>query len=733
MAEPTIPAELEKAVRHHQAGQLPEAERIYREILARDSNCVGALHGLGILALQVGRHDVAAEVLRHAAALVPSDPAIHSNLGEAYRHLHHLDQAVASYRQALVLQPDFHNAHGNLGLALTAQGKLDEAVTSLRRAIALKPDFAEAYNNLGNIFKDRGQLDDALACFRQAVQLQPQLALAHSNLGLLLHDRGRPDEALVCFRQALALQPDLAEAHNNLGLIFKERGQLGDALACYERALALKPDFAEVHNNLSEIYVEQDRLDEAVASLRQALALQPNFAAAYNNLGNAFKDRGQLDEAIACFRRAVALKPGCADYHSSLILTLHYRSGDEVETIGAELRRWHRQHAEPVARFITPHANDRSPDRRLRIGYLSPDFRSHAVGWFLRPVFAAHDRQAFEWYCYSSVHRADDVTAQLRSHVDGWRDLLGQTDQEAAKMIRDDRIDILVDLALHTGRNRLPVLAHKPAPVQATYLGYPGKTGLDTVDYRISDPHLDPASQDPPAGAEQPIRLPETYWCYEPVVQPPPVITPLPALLAGYVTFGCLNNFCKVTPATLAAWCRLLVAVPKAQLLLHTHAGEHRANLQDIFAQNNVHPGRVRFTSFMPPAKYFQAYQSIDIGLDPFPYPGGTTTCDALWMGVPVITLAGPTPVTRGGVSLLSNVGLPELAAHSIDEYVGTATALARDLPRLAALRAGLRERMRRSPLMDAPRFARNLENAYRVMWRRWCAQPETGSSGQKC
>jgi predicted O-linked N-acetylglucosamine transferase (SPINDLY family) len=259
--------------------------------------------------------------------------------------------------------------------------------------------------------------------------------------------------------------------------------------------------------------------------------------------------------------------------------------------------------------------------------------------------------------------------------------------------------------------------------VQATYLAYPGNSGLESIDYRITDVHLDPFDHEVRPGTEQPIRLPDTYWCYQPIIDPFPDVTPLPALTAGHVTFGCLNNLCKVTPATLAAWCRLLVAVPQARLFLHARAGDHRSRLHDLFARNGVDSHRLRFVDSVPQAQYFQSYQSIDIGLDPFPFPGGTTTCDSLSMGVPVISLAGPTPVTRGGLTLLSNIGLPELVAHSVDKYIEIAAGLACDLPRLASLRASLRYRMQRSPLMDAPRFARAVEAAYRAMWCRWCAQ----------
>lgn len=816
---------LSHAIQHHQAGRLPQAEALYRDVLAREPGCADALHYLGVIAHQVGRHAVAADLIGRAAALAPKDPSIHCNLGSAYLALARLDDAVASFQRAIALQPDFPGALNNLGHALAGLGRLDDAIASVQRAIAVKPDFANAYNSLGNLYKEQGQPADAVDAYRQAlafrpdfaeahnnlgnamialgrfyeagdshrraIALQPNSAEAHNNLGNVLRELGQFDEATHCFRRALALKSDFAEAHhnlgnvlmgqshleeaaacfrraleyqpnsveaqihlgnvlvaqgrfdeavdcyrralriqpafakahNNLGILLTQLGLWDEAHACLEQALALKPDFAEAHNNLGNFFRERGRLDEAVASFERALALKPDLAEAHNNLGGVLKDRGQLDEAIACYRRALALKPDYAEAHSNLILALHYRSGHEPAIIHDELRRWRERHARPLARFIRPHPNDRSPARRLRIGYVSPDFRSHPVGWFLLPLFAAHDRAACELFCYSAVPRPDQVTLQLRAHVAGWRDLAGQTDRQAAEMIREDRIDILVDLALHTARNRLPIFAYKPAPIQATYLAYPGSSGLDTIDYRITDPHLDPLDAEPWPETEEPFRLPETYWCYQPNVDPRPEVARLPALVRGHITFGCLNNLCKVTPATLATWSRLLVAVPHARLMLHAKPGGHRARLLSFFAANHVDSSQLDFVDHLPAAQYFQAYQSIDIGLDPFPYPGGITTCDALWMSVPVISQAGPSPVTRGGLSVLSNVGLSELVARSTDDYVEKAAALARDLPRLGMLRATLRGRMERSPLMDAARFARNLEAAYRVMWHRWCGQ----------
>jgi protein O-GlcNAc transferase len=633
-----------------------------------------------------------------------------------------LAQAEAIYREVLVGYPNSADALHYLGVIAHQRGRNDVAVELIGRAATLAPGSATIHGNLGEVLRHLGRLDDAIACFRRALELEPGLAAAHNNLGNVLKTQGQLNAAATCFQQALALNPDSAEAHSNLGNIYRERNRFAEASACYQRALALKPDSGEILDNLGIALRELGRLDEALACHQRALTLKPDLANAHNNLGGLLKDRGQLDEAIASYRRAIALQPHRADIHSNLILALHYRSGHESEVIAAELRSWNRQHARPHAKSIAPHANDRSPERRLRIGYVSPDFRAHAVGWFLQPLFAAHDPQTFEIFGYSITANPDAITADLQSHCAGWREIAARTDDDVARMIRADRIDVLVDLALHTARNRLPIFARQPAPVQATYLAYPGNSGLETIGYRITDLHLDLPDRSDPAGAELPVRLPETYWCYQPNLRRVAELTPLPANHTGHLTFGCLNNFCKITPAVLEVWGRLLQAVPAARLLLHAQPGSHRDSLQQLFSRQGVDPRRLEFVGRVAEAQYFQQYQAIDIALDPFPFPGGTTTCDALWMGVPVISLAGPTPLTRGGLSILSNVGLPELAAHSIDGYIEIAARLADDLPRLAALRASLRERMQKSPLMDAPRFTRGVEAAYRAIWRTWCA-----------
>jgi predicted O-linked N-acetylglucosamine transferase (SPINDLY family) len=386
-----------------------------------------------------------------------------------------------------------------------------------------------------------------------------------------------------------------------------------------------------------------------------------------------------------------------------------------------EHRIWNQQHAEPLKKFIRPHSNDREPDRPLRIGYVSADFLDHPVGRLILPLLSAHNHDHFTIFCYSDVKQPDRLTPLIRRHAGQWQNIVRLTDERVAQMIREDRIDILVDLTMHVANNRLLLFARKPAPVQATYLAYCSTTGLEKMDYRLTDPYFDPPGMNDEFYSEKSIRLPETYWCY-PNDDLSSEVGPLPALATGEITFGCLNNFSKVSPDALKLWMQLLRAMPKSRFILHAYPGAHRQRVVDLLQQGGIDPRRVAFAGKVPLREYYALHGKIDIGLDPFPFAGGTTTCDAVWMGVPVVTLIGKTAVGRGGVSILSNLGLPELIAGTPEQYIEIAMGLAKDLPRLAELRRTLRARMQASPLMDAPRFARNVEAAYRQMWRNWCA-----------
>ena len=633
-----------------------------------------------------------------------------------------LQLAEQIYRQILQVDPNHVDALHLLGLIAHHTGRHALAVEYIGRAIELNGTMAAFHNNLAEAYRALRKTPEAAACYRRALELNPEFAEAHNNLGVVYAEQGKAEEAIASYRRALQLKPDFAEACSNLGNALRDQGKLDEAVAFYRRALQLRPDFAEAYSNLGNALKGLGELDEAVACCRHAVELKPNLAEGYSLLGSVLKEQGKLSEAIACYRQALKLKPDFSKAHSNLIYARLFSPGCDAQTLYEEHREWNQQHAAALAHCIQPHRNDRSPERRLRVGYVSPDFRDHVVGRNLLPLFRAHDHRRFEIVCYADVPCPDELTRRFQGYADAWRDTAGVGDAQLAGQIRDDGVDILVDLTLHMAHHRLLVFARKPAPVQVTFAGYPGTTGLSTIDYRITDPYLDPPGPDDRYYAEKSIRLPDSFWCYDPL-ESELAVNALPAAEKGYITFGCLNNFCKVNPEVLQLWAQVLGAVGRSRLMLLASEGMHRQPTLDLLAPEGVAAERVTFVAMQPRPQYLRHYHNIDIGLDTVPYNGHTTSLDALWMGVPVVTLSGATVVGRAGVSQLMNLGLPELIASSPVQYVKIATELARDLSRLSALRATLRTRMQESSLMDAPRFARNIEAAYREMWRRWCAR----------
>jgi predicted O-linked N-acetylglucosamine transferase (SPINDLY family) len=648
-----------------------------------------------------------------------------------------LIDALEQYRSALRVDPARADVQNDLATALAMQGRLDEAISAFQQVLQLDPNNAGAHNNLGNALRIQGRLEEALPHFREALRLNPNFAEAHHNLGIALLHLRRPDDAVASFQQALRLKPTYmaaldslqqalkqcpnhAEGHNNLGNILFKLGRLDEARACYEQAVCARPTLAEAHGNLANVLCMQGFVDQAVAAYQQALLLKPDYADAHSNLGNARRDQGRLDDAIAGYQQARRLKPDEQVYHANLLGTLIYHPHYDSRAIYEEHCRWQRDHALALAPAQPSFANDPSPDRRLRIGYVSPDFSGHVVGRNIWPLLRNHDHGQFDITLYANLARGDPMTEQFQKCADHWSPIAGLPDQRVADRIRQDGIDILVDLAVHTLGNRLLVFARKPAPVQVTFAGYPGTTGLSTIDYRLTDPYLDPPGLSDAWYAELSYRLPHSFWCYDPQSEEPEV-APLPALSKGFITFGCLNNFCKVNDEVLQLWARVLGAVPTSRLLLLSKEGSHRQRTLDFLARQGVPAERVEFQSGKPRREYLALYHNVDIGLDTFPYNGHTTSLDSFWMGVPVITLVGITVVGRAGLSQLTNLGLEELAARAPEDFVRIAVDLAGDRAKLQTLHSGLRERMRRSPLMDALGFARGIEQAYRTMWRQWC------------
>ncbi len=681
----TIQQAFDFALQLYRSGRMVEAEAIYGQILAADALHFDALNMAGVIAHLNGRNDVALDRIGQAIALAPG-------------------------------VPDFHC---NIAAVLSALGRTGEAIAACHRALALEPDLPEASMNLGNALRDEGRLDEAIAAYRQAIAFRPNYAAAHNNLSNAMRDKGQFDEALAASSHAAALDPSFAEAHNSLGASLWKKGRLDEAITAYYRAVAVKPGYAEALSNLGAALCELGKVEDAIAADRQAVAADPNSAEAHSNLGVALWMIGELDEAIAAYRRAIDLKPDFSAAHSNLLLSMNYHPALDERDVADEHFRWNRQHGEPLRRFIPRHLNDRTPDRRLRIGYLSPDFCNHPVGRFLLPLLANHDHQNFEIVCYAIFHAADELTVQLRNFADHWHSLIGLSDEQAAALIREHQIDILVDLCGHTAQNRLPIFARKPAPIQVTYLGYPHTTGLAAMDYRLTDAYADPPDQTDSFHSEKLIRFSQSAWCYQPAHSP--------EIARGQgmgVVFGCFNKVAKITEPMFALWAKILRAVPDSTLLLKASAFDSestRARIRRIMEKEGIGIERLDMRAHEPSHDaHLALYDRMTIALDTFPYHGTTTTCEALWMGVPVITLAGKTHASRVGVSLLSNVGLSDLVASSDEQYVQLAADLAKDPERITNLRRTLRQRMEKSPLMDAPRYARDTETAFRDMWKRW-------------
>jgi predicted O-linked N-acetylglucosamine transferase (SPINDLY family) len=549
----------------------------------------------------------------------------------------------------------------------------------------------------------------------QALLMEPENLRALTFGAFLAALGGKKDTALKLIDQALDLGPDQRVVNYYAPHVFFNCGRRDRACRLWERWTELHPRSVEPLWNLAMYYANEDDAETAERYLRRVMELAPSHPEVHKSLGNAVKDAGRIQEAIAVYREGARLFPQDILQSSNYLLALHYDPCYGPEQIHAEHAAWG-QALEATIPAVNGHANDRSLNRRLRIGYVSSDFRRHPAGYALLPLVCAHNHSQFQIYCYSGSRHSDEMTTSFRQSADVWRDTAKSSDAELAAQVSQDRIDVLVDLTMHTGGTRLRMFARKPAPIQLTWLAYPGSTGLTRMDYRFTDPVLDPPGQTDHLYTEQSVRL-ETFWCFEPPAESP-AVEPLPAEKNGYITFGCLNNFVKVNDAVLEVWREILAAVPDSRLVLVPPKGKITERVREKLGVDSSRlvglPRELRL-------EYFKNYHRIDLALDPFPCTGGVTTLDGLWMGVPVVTLAGATVASRGSLSILSNVGLTELAARSKAEYVALAVALAQDKARLRQLRAGLRERLERSVLMDANRFARQIESAYRDLWRKWC------------
>lgn len=639
-----------------------------------------------------------------------------------------LAEAEGIYRQLHESFPEAPDILHLLGLVELDSNREAEGMAKLTEAIRRSPHSHQYHANYGARLLDRGRKAEAEISLREAIRLQPDDPSHHFILGKALHQQGYNREAIESYRTSLRLQPDNSNAELLLGVALTEAGKRTEARQWYQEVLARRPDHFAVAANLGALLQDDCDLDAAAACFQQAIQANPTHPVPLNNLAVIHKERGETAEAVRLLKQCVEIEPAEPSILSNLILTMHYDPATTSDALRAEHACWNDRF---VPRKRRHHPNTPDPHRRLRVGFVSADFRDHVVGRALLPSFVRHDRAAFAIHGYDAGG-SDAFGRCFRNHTDGWRDIRNVSAETVAEWIREDGIDLLVDLSLHTAYNRLDVFAHKPAPLQVSWLGCLESSGLDTMDYRITDASLEPPCGNMVCGErERAWLLPDCWTCYQPPAGYPEVGC-LPSAQGEAFTFGSFNNTCKINSRVLDLWARIMSAVPASRLKLLAKQGVHRSRLREEFALRGVDADRIIFDDYLPadPAlsqsALLRRYHAIDLALDTFPYGGMTTTLDALWMGVPVVSLIGERNLGRAGLSLLGNVGLRDLAVDSVDAYLDTAVRLAMDQTRLATLRASLRCWMQASPLLDAEGFTRKLEAAFRGMWVDWCRrQPE--------
>ncbi|MEN6586047.1 MAG: tetratricopeptide repeat protein, partial [Sulfuricella sp.] len=700
-----------------------DAGKSFEQALRLRPNYAEACFNAGNVNFLTGKYDVAAKRFELAIKLRPNYAKAYCGLGQARQFLGLMEKAEKAFQKALELQPNFAEAHGNYAALLRESGRLDEAEKASRRALELNPNKAESWNGLGELQHLLGQMDEAEAAFRRATALKPDYSEAHNNLGVLLAGTGRMEEAMTSYQTALTFDPNLVNALNNIGILFTDMGRLEDAMNCYQKVLAQVPEFWMAHSNLGNIYRERGQIDEARKSYQQALQINPDESVTQNNLGTILMAEGKLDEARDVYRRAMEINPGYAVAHSNLIFMLDFDPAATVEMQQAERRKWGALHAAPLRNTWRPHGNTRRAERKLRIGYVSADFRMHSAAYAFEPLLCFYDRDAFEVFCYSNSPRKDQMTLKFHQSVDHWREVYGVSDEQMAEMVRRDEIDILVDLSGHSAGNRLLMFARKPAPVQATGWGHANGTGLEAMDYLASDPVSIP-NEARQYYAEEIIDLP----CQIPYASPSdsPPVSGLAAKKNAFLTYGCFNRLAKMTEENFALWAEIMKAVPDSRLMLKAKELSDTGRqtwVRERFAGHGIAPERLILAGQTTWYEHMQHFNEVDIALDPFPYGGGVSTYESLWMGCPVVALKGQTLTGRIAAAIECALGMEDWVADSETDYVQLAVTKAENPDALKALRSTLRARLQVSPLGDAGKYATLVEENYRRIWKIWCHQ----------
>ncbi len=744
------------ALHLHKTGRLDEAESRYRQIIAVQPENHDIINLCGLACYQQKNFNDAVVLFQKAVRLKPDAAYYHVNMGNALYGLKKNRDALVCYTAAVKLQPGNTAALFNCGITSYETGDLHSAVDYYTRTLAVDTSNAYAHNNLGNALRELGKTHEAAEHYRRAIQYKPDYAFAHNNIANILKIENNTESAFEHYKKALKYNPDYADAHNNIGVLYIERqmyedayrhlsralrinsnyidalfnmgrlmyatGKKKESLAAYRSVLALDPNEARAHCGIGIIMQEDFKLEGAVQCYRASLKGDPDNYDACNNLAVVLKDQGRLEESYELFDRVLQCKPDFSDAHSNLLLNLHYHKWLDDDYIFNEHRKWGAAHQYSV--YAEPgslHAAENRDDR-IRIGYVSPDFREHSVAYFAESFLACHDHDCFHISCYADLKKQDSTTRRLQGYADSWRTISRLSDEEAVSVIRDDGIDILVDLAGHTAHNRMKVFARKPAPVQISYIGYPDTTGLTVMDYRITDEIADPTGVSDRRYTENLIRMSGCFLCYTP---PPAAPEPAeaPFLKNGYVTFGSFNNCAKITSDMIEIWIKLLAAVPGARLILKSRQFSDRYTREVFLRRFNdagADTARIECIGFIKGTdSHLKLYDKIDISLDTFPYNGTTTTCESLWMGVPVVSLAGTRHSSRVSMSLLHAAGVAGLVADTDLKYCKCASDLAYNYDKLIYYRNNLRNIMKSSVLMDHNRYTKKLEGLYRMLWER--------------
>ena len=706
----------------------------------------------GLFILQEKQFDKAYEIFNKAYSINKTIPEIHFNLGVVSCKLSKNNEAIIHFKNALNIKPDYAEALTNLGSTYLTTGNIKESIISLKQSMKIKPDLAQTYNTLGNAYKTKGNNNKAIDNYKKAIYYKPDYYEAYNNLSHMYLTNGDNKEAQYYCNKALEIKSDYPHGHLNAGVLQLRFRNYSKSEYHLKKAVSLKDNFAEAYFNLGVLYYNQDKHDLSFDAYKKAIAINPSYKDAYintakimydkdmyeqaaklyvevlklnpkcqvalSNIAGIFLKQGDIKSSIYYYKKALSIKPDMAALHSNYLFCINYDHEISSEKLFIEHIEYGKIHNKLTENNIKYYNNFVS-NKRLKVGYVSSDFSDHPVAYFIEPVLKNHNKSIIEPICYSNVSKPDNITNIIKSHCSKFIDIYGINSEKVSNIIRNDNIDILVDLAGHTRGNSLTVFAHKPAPIQISYLGYPNTTGLKAIDYRLVDNITDPDQDE--LYTEKLIRFQNCFLCFSPCYKYPD-IKPLPCLNNGYITFGSFNNISKINIEVIRVWSEILKRTTNSKILLKSKAfndSQIRKRYENFFKKFNINKERIILKgSIISPYEHLNYYNNLDIALDTFPYNGTTTTCEALWMSVPVITIKGNRHASRVGTSLLTYSGFKELIAYDIEDYIKMAVNISTNMEKLIFYRNNIRNKMLSSKLCNAEDFTNEIELIYQSIWK---------------